>query len=46
MQKGDAVDTYGLNKKICKKLSIKFEVDLSQGVFNFIKWYKNYYKLD
>ena len=45
MQKGDAVDTYGLNKKY-KKLSIKFEVDLSQGVFNFVKWYKNYYKLD
>ena len=45
MQKGDAVDTFGSNKKIKKELGIYFNINLSDGISNFINWYKKYYKL-
>jgi UDP-glucuronate 4-epimerase len=45
MQKGDALDTFGINKKIKNEFKINFEVNLNEGISKFILWYKKYYKL-
>ena len=45
IQKGDTVDTFGLNKKIKKEFNINFRVNLNDGISKFIFWYKEYYKL-
>jgi UDP-glucuronate 4-epimerase len=45
MQKGDVYTTYADTTKLKSFAGYKPSVDLKEGIRNFIKWYKDYYKL-
>ena len=45
MQPGDVKDTYADTNKIESWLRYKPKTDLSKGIKEFVKWYKNYYKI-
>jgi len=44
-QKGDIVKTHADITKINKYLSDNYSISLKKGITNFIKWYREYYKL-
>jgi UDP-glucuronate 4-epimerase len=43
IQKGDVKMTYADISKAKEKLSFNPKTPLKEGVYNFVKWYKNYY---
>ncbi len=45
MQKGDVYTTYADTTKLESFTGYKPSVDLKEGIHNFVKWYKDYYKL-
>jgi UDP-glucuronate 4-epimerase len=45
MQSGDVRETYADIQKSSKKLNFKPSVSIKDGIPQFIKWYKDYYKL-
>lgn len=45
MQRGDVYTTYADTSKLESFAGYKPSVDLKEGIHNFVKWYKDYYKL-
>ena len=45
LQKGDVKTTYASSKKLFKKIKYKPKVSIAEGVYNFVKWYKKFYKI-
>tara|TARA_B100000575_G_C23080304_1_gene622407 strand:- start:175 stop:1185 length:1011 start_codon:yes stop_codon:yes gene_type:complete len=45
LQPGDVPDTYANVDNIVNKFNYKPNTSVFEGVSNFVKWYKNYYKL-
>jgi len=43
--KTDVKFTYADSSKLQKLTKINFKTDINNGVLNFVKWYKNFYKL-
>ena len=43
-QKGDVVSTYGDNKKIKKYTKFNNFINPQEGVYRFVKWYKEYFE--
>ena len=46
LQTGDVYKTHGSNKKLLKILKKSQNTNLNDGIFKFIKWFLNYYKLN
>jgi UDP-glucuronate 4-epimerase len=46
LQPGDVPDTYADISDLVKEFKFKPQMQLNQGVQNFINWYKDYYKID
>ena len=45
LQQGDVPDTYANVDNLNKQFNYKPSTSISVGVSNFVKWYKNYYKI-
>ena len=45
LQPGDVPDTYASTQNLNKKFNYKPSTSVIDGVSNFVKWYKDYYKL-
>ena len=45
LQPGDVQDTYANVDNLQKKFSYKPSTSVTEGVFQFVKWYKEYYQL-
>tara|TARA_Y100000816_G_scaffold280999_1_gene255033 strand:+ start:643 stop:1665 length:1023 start_codon:yes stop_codon:yes gene_type:complete len=45
LQAGDVPDTFANTDNLYKKFNYKPSTTVSDGVSNFIKWYKNYYQI-
>ena len=45
LQLGDVKDTWSCIKKSKKELSYKPKINIEQGLENYIKWYRSYYKI-
>ena len=45
LQQGDVLDTYANVENLNKKFNYKPSTSIHHGVLNFVKWYKNYYKI-
>tara|TARA_X000000368_G_scaffold409494_1_gene391516 strand:- start:50 stop:1057 length:1008 start_codon:yes stop_codon:yes gene_type:complete len=45
LQPGDVTDTYASVDNLVKKFNYKPSTSVSEGVNNFVKWYKDYYQL-
>ena len=45
LQPGDVPDTYANVDNLNKKFNYKPSTSVNEGVSNFVKWYKNYYKI-
>lgn len=45
MQPGDVQDTWANTSDLIKKFNFKPKISAPEGIKNFVKWYKNYYKL-
>ena len=45
LQKGDVQDTHANVDKLKLKFDYKASTEINEGIDNFVKWYKNYYKL-
>ena len=45
LQPGDVPDTYASVENLNKNFDYKPNTPVDLGVSNFIKWYKNYYKI-
>ena len=45
LQLGDVKDTWSCIKKSKKELSYKPKINIEQGLENYIKWYRSYYKV-
>ena len=45
LQVGDIKDTWSCTKKSKKELSYNPKIKIEQGIDNYIKWYRNYYKV-
>ncbi len=45
LQPGDVQDTFANIKNLKEKFNFKPSTSVTQGVSNFVKWYKDYYKL-
>ena len=45
LQPGDVTDTYASVDNLVKKFNYKPSTSVSEGVTNFVKWYKDYYQL-
>ena len=45
LQKGDVVDVFSKTDNIKKELKYKPKVDVEEGVKNFVKWFRYYYKV-
>ena len=45
LQQGDVPDTYANVDNLNKKFNYKPSTSVAVGVSNFVKWYKNYYKI-
>ena len=45
LQKGDVKTTYASSKKLFKKIKYKPRVSIAEGVYNFVNWYKKFYKI-
>ena len=43
LQLGDVPDTYADVKDLVKNFNYKPQMNINQGVDNFVKWYKGYY---
>lgn len=43
MQKGDVPQTWACTKELEKK-GYRSEINMTEGIRNFILWFKNYYK--
>ena len=43
MQKGDVAKTYGDISKANRLLDYKPRTSVKEGIFNFVKWYRDYY---
>lgn len=43
--KTDVKFTYADSSKLKKLTKINFKTDINKGILNFVKWYKNFYKL-
>lgn len=46
MQDGDVVSTYANIDDLVKDFSYKPYTDITEGIENFIQWYKQFYKID
>jgi UDP-glucuronate 4-epimerase len=46
MQKGDVYKTHGNSSLLKKKINFVPKVKIEDGILEFIKWYKNYYKIN
>jgi len=46
LQPGDVPDTYADVSDLVKEFKFKPQMQLNQGVLNFINWYTDYYKID
>jgi UDP-glucuronate 4-epimerase len=46
LQPGDVPDTYADVSDLVKEFKFKPQMQLNQGVQNFINWYKDYYKIN
>jgi UDP-glucuronate 4-epimerase len=45
LQKGDVKMTYADSNLLYKKIKFKPKIRISEGVANFVKWYKSFYKI-
>ena len=45
LQPGDVPDTYANVDNLKKQFNYKPEISVFEGVSNFVKWYKDYYKI-
>tara|TARA_A100001015_G_scaffold284284_1_gene350550 strand:- start:2241 stop:3254 length:1014 start_codon:yes stop_codon:yes gene_type:complete len=45
LQPGDVQDTYANVNSLKTKFNYKPLISINEGVFNFVKWYKDYYKI-
>ncbi len=45
LQPGDVPDTYASVENLKKKFNYKPKTSVAEGVSNFVKWYKDYYKI-
>ena len=45
LQPGDVPDTYASVDNLKKEFNYKPKTSVTEGVSNFVKWYKNYYKI-
>ena len=45
LQPGDVPDTYASVDNLDKQFNYKPSTSVFQGVSNFVKWYKDYYKI-
>ncbi|MDA8851434.1 NAD-dependent epimerase [Candidatus Pelagibacter sp.] len=45
LQPGDVPDTYANTKNLKEKFNYKPSTSVIDGVFQFVKWYKNYYQV-
>ncbi len=45
LQPGDFPDTYASVDNLKKEFNYKPKTSVTEGVSNFVKWYKNYYKI-
>ena len=45
LQPGDVPDTYASTQNLNEKFNYKPSTSVIDGVSNFVKWYKDYYKL-
>jgi len=45
LQPGDVPDTYASVDNLKKKFNYQPKTTVTQGVSNFVKWYKDYYKI-
>jgi UDP-glucuronate 4-epimerase len=43
--KTDVKFTYADTSRLQKLTKLNFKTDINNGIFNFVKWYKNFYKL-
>ena len=46
LQPGDVLDTYANVNKLKEKFNYKPKTSIEDGVFKFIKWYKDYYQIN
>lgn len=46
MQKGDVYTTFANTTKLKSAIGYEPVIDIKEGVHNFIKWYKQFYKID
>ena len=46
LQKGDVLKTFSDITKIKKEYNFKPKIRLKEGLKNYIKWFKNFYKID
>ena len=46
LQLGDVPDTYASVDKLEKEFNYKPSTSVAEGIYNFVKWYKDYYKYD
>jgi len=45
LQDGDVPDTYANVEALVKEFDYKPNMPVKQGVTNFVKWYKDFYKV-
>jgi UDP-glucuronate 4-epimerase len=45
LQKGDVKDTHANIDKLKIRFDYKISTEITEGIDNFVKWYKNYYKM-
>ena len=46
LQKGDVLKTFSDITKIKKEYNFKPKIRLKEGLKNYIKWFKSFYKID
>ena len=45
LQKGDVKSTYANSNNLYKKIKFKPQVSIKTGIYNFVRWYKDFYKI-
>ena len=45
LQQGDVLDTYANVENLNKKFNYKPSTSINYGILNFVKWYRDYYKI-
>ena len=46
LQKGDVKSTYANSNNLYQKINFKPKVNIKEGIYNFVKWYKDFYKIN